>query len=180
MTDVPHFQESGRVNPTHPDDRLPEDVYTRSLDYLVFACVDLVFTAGSQMLLAKRKTLPRASWWIVGGRMAAGESPKEAARRKAAKEARLEGLSDDRFRYVGVYSTCFATRQQPPQQHGSHSLNLTFQVELTVEEQQRMTLRSDEYDTWQWVERSEVSALLNANDGLDEALLQVIGDLAPV
>ena len=174
MHDVPHFQEAGRINPASPDDRLSEDVYSTALDFLVFACVDLVFTYQNQILLAKRNTKPRSSWWVVGGRMTAGEAPKATARRKAQQEAQLAVLDTSRFRYIGVYSTCFAVRSQAPQQHGSHSLNITYQVELTASEKEQLRLRSDEYDTWKWVNVDEVKALLDTNEAMDQALLEIV------
>lgn len=177
MHDVPHFQEAGRVNPVSPADRLPEAIYGKALDFLVFACVDLVFTHRNQILLAKRNTEPRSSWWIVGGRMAAGEEPKATARRKAQQEAQLDVLDASRFQFLGVYSTCFAVRHQAPQQHGSHSLNITYQIELMLEEKERLKLRSDEYDTWQWVELNDVAVLLRSNNELDRALLTIVNDL---
>ena len=174
MPDVPHFQEAGRSNPVSPDDRLSEDVYSTALDFLVFACVDLVFTHQNQVLLAKRNTAPRSSWWIVGGRMTAGEEPKATARRKAQQEAQLTDLEASRFWSVGVYSTCFAVRQQAPQHHGSHSLNITYQVELTFKEKAQLQLRSDEYDIWQWFNVDQVQALLDSNDPMDRALLDIV------
>lgn len=174
MHDVPHFREAGRMNPVSPDDRMPEAVYSTALDFLVFACVDIVFTHQQQMLLAKRNTEPRSSWWIVGGRMVAGEEPKATAMRKAHQEAQLANLDADRFRCIGVYSTCFAVRRQSPKHNGSHSLNVTYQIELTSAEKEQLRLRSDEYDTWQWMKRSEVEGLLNPHDELDRALLTIV------
>ncbi|HEY9897047.1 MAG TPA: NUDIX hydrolase [Candidatus Sericytochromatia bacterium] len=177
MRDVLHFQEAGRLNPVAPDDRMPEAAYTTALDFLVLVCVDLVFTYQNQLLLAKRNTKPRSSWWIVGGRMAAGEEPKATAIRKAWEEANLGNLEAIRFQCVGVYSTCFAVRHQPPQHHGSHSVNITYQIELTLEEKEQVKLRSDEYDTWQWVEPNELESVLSPDDELDRALLTVVHDL---
>ena len=174
MHDVPHFQETGRLNPVNPYDHMSEDVYSTALDFLVFACVDLVFTHQDDVLLAKRNTAPRSSWWMVGGRMTAGEEPKATARRKAQQEAQLTELDPSRFHYVGIYSTCFAARQQAPQHHGSHSLNITYQIELTSAEKEQLRLRSDEYDTWQWFNVDQVQALLDINDAMDRALLEIV------
>ncbi len=184
-TDVFHFQEQGRFNPAAPGDRLPTSVYGAALDYLVIACTDLVFTHNKQVLLAQRDRPPRASWWVVGGRMAAGETPVEAALRKAREEARLS-LTGDRLRCIGVYSTCFAMRHQPPQQNGVHTLNVTYQIELTTAEQAAIVLDAEEYSAWQWVDADKVGSTLaadNANhdptnhDAMDQALLQIIQDL---
>lgn len=165
------------MNPVTTDDRMPETAYSTALDFLVFACVDLVFTHRHQILLAKRNTEPRSSWWIVGGRMVAGESPKDTAIRKAQQEAQLANLNPDRFQCLGIYSTCFATRRQAPIHHGSHSLNVTYQIELTVLEKEQLKLRSDEYDTWQWMDLDHVNSLLKPDDAMDQALLRIVSDL---
>ncbi len=177
MHDVPHFQEAGRLNPVSPADQMPEAVYSQALDHLVFACVDLVLTHQQQILFAKRNIEPRSSWWVVGGRMFTGEAPRETAQRKAQQEARLAAVELSRFRCIGVYSTCFATRRQAPQQHGSHSLNVTYQIELTLHEKEQVKLRSDEYDTWLWVDFDAVETLLEANDVMDQALIQLVKDV---
>jgi ADP-ribose pyrophosphatase YjhB (NUDIX family) len=135
-----------------PQQKMSEVAYREALDHLVITCVDLVFTQGAQVLLAQRRYSPRASWWIVGGRMVAGEAPLDTACRKAREEAGLGELSPERFRWVGVYSTCFAQRRQPPEHHGSHSVNLTYAVELTWVERQHLTLTPEEYRDWQWVD----------------------------
>lgn len=177
--EIPHFVETGRVDPVTKADRMAEAVYSQALDYLVFGCVDLVFTFQTQVFLAKRRTFPRPDWWIVGGRMIAGESPLDTAQRKAAEEAHLTNLHGTRYRCIGVYSTCFAKRQQLPQHHGSHSLNITYQVELTPPEKTALWLREEEYITWQWVDLQEAIGLLKAEDGLDPALLKILHDLEP-
>lgn len=178
--DVLHFQEQGRVNPASPSDRLPLPVYSAALDHLVVACTDLVFTHKTQVLLAQRRRPPRPSWWIIGGRMAAGETPIEAALRKAREEAHLI-LTGDRLRCIGVYSTCFAERYQPPQRNGVHTLNVTYQIELTEVEQSAIVLDAEEYSAWQWVDVAEVGSVLapdsTKHDAMDIALLQVIQDL---
>ncbi|MGA7934221.1 MAG: NUDIX hydrolase [Kovacikia sp.] len=172
--DVPHFEEEGRIHPTSPEDRMPVSQYGLALDYLVFTCVDLAFTWNHQVLLARRNQYPRKSWWVMGGRMVAGESPIAAAQRKTAEEAGLPDLQSERFEYVGVYSTCFAFRNQEPRQNGSHSVNLTYRVALTEAEKTQVTL-NQEYDSdWQWVEFDAVNQLLDLNTVLDQALLNLI------
>jgi ADP-ribose pyrophosphatase YjhB (NUDIX family) len=173
---VPHFQEPGRVNPAQPDDKIPDATYGKALDYLVIACVDLVFLCKNQILLIKRNRYPRCSWWIVGGRMSAGENPQDAASRKALQEAGLDNLHPSRFKYVGVYSTCFAVRHQAPEHHGSHTLNVTYSVELTPTEKERIDLQQEEHSTWRWVELNQVENLLDLEDVMDQALLKVIKD----
>lgn len=176
LLNVAHFQAAERVNPVGAGGQLPETVYAIALDYLVIACVDLVFTHQQQVLLAKRNRLPRPSWWVVGGRMVAGEDPRQTAQHKAAQEAGLENLERARFQPIGVYSTCFAVRQQLPQEHGAHTLNLAFAIELTVAEKTQLRLHASEYDTWCWVQPEQVPDLLDCGDTWDAALLKLLAD----
>lgn len=176
QSDIPHFEEQGRVSPTTLEDRISDQVYSNALDHLVIACVDVAFTYQGKVLLVKRNRYPRRSWWVVGGRMIAGEAPKQTAIRKVLRELSLQ-IDASRLQYVGVYSTCFAFRHQAPQHHGSHTLNLTYQTELTPLEQETIELHPDEHEIWQWVEMSEVSHWLDRHQEMDRALLQVIQDL---
>ena len=175
---VLHFAETGRRNPTTPADRMPEPAYAIALDHLVFTCVDIVFCHQGSILLARRNRYPRKTWWIIGGRMVAGESPLEAVQRKAQEEAGLANLVGDRFWFLGVYSTSFACREQTPRNHGSHSVNLTYAIELTEPERTNLRLISSEYDPdYQWIKLDQVMSWVNPNDSLDQALLAIVHDL---
>lgn len=174
---IPHFEEVGRTNPKTIGDRLPEEIYSLALDHLVLTCVDLALIHHRQILLTRRNQYPRKSWWLVGGRMIAGEDPLITAQRKAFEEAGLS-LSRDRFHYVGVYSTCFALREQEPRHHGSHTVNLTYQVKLTPDEQASLQLSTQEYETHhQWVDLEQVEGYLDTDDRIDQALLHIIQDI---
>lgn len=172
-----HFREPERVDPITTADRLPAEVYNIALDHLVIACVDVVFTYQNQVLLAQRNRYPRSSWWIIGGRMVSGEDPKQTAIRKAAQELGIESLSADRLQYIGCYSTCFAFRHQAPEQHGSHTLNLTYRAELTAHERENILICPAEHQTWQWFKLDQVVCLLDIEQTMDRALLRVMQDL---
>lgn len=58
-SEVPHYREPERTYQVDIDARLPVDIYSQALDHLVIACVDLVFTHQQQVLLAKRRTIPK-------------------------------------------------------------------------------------------------------------------------
>lgn len=169
---VPHFQEENRVNQSG---LMSLEAYSTCLDYVVITCVDIVFFHRDQILVGKRKTYPKKGWWIIGGRMYAGESPLDAVSRKASQEASLQ-IDDSRFFFLNAYSTCFATRQQEPRHHGLHSVNLTYALELTEEEAHRLTLVSSEYDEWAWVGLEELRQRLNLDDAMDQALLAIAQD----
>lgn len=171
--EVPHFEESGRIN---KDGLLPTEIYKLALDYLVITCVDIVFLYQNQILLGKRNQYPRKGWWVIGGRMFAGENPKVSVQRKAQQEAGLI-LNAERFEYINAYSTCFSLRSQEPQNNGLHSVNLTYKTKLTLSEKNQLRLVYSEYDQWQWIELNAVSKLLNSNDELDQALLRIVQDI---
>ncbi|MBM0742642.1 NUDIX hydrolase [Phormidium sp. CLA17] len=157
---------------------MPEAAYSSALDHIVFTCVDIAFFHCDRLLLAKRSHYPRKSWWVIGGRMVAGENPIETAQRKASEEAQLHNLASERFQYVGVYSTSFALREQAPIHHGSHSVNLTYQVALSEPETHLIQLTSHEYDChYQWIQLEQINELIDANSPLDQALLQIVQDL---
>lgn len=171
--EVPHYREPERADPVDIDARLPLEVFSQALDHLVITCVDLVFTHQQQVLLAKRQTYPQKSWWVIGGRMIAGESPLQTAQRKAKEEAGL-AIAEDRFQYLGVYSTCFAYRQQAPQERGLHSLNITYRVKLTATEKQQLQLDRQEYSEWQWCSPAQTLSQLNPTQGMNQALLDLL------
>lgn len=179
MKHVPHFEEEGRINRDASDESkfwLPLDAYAKALDVLVITCVDILFVHQNTVLLGKRNRHPLKGWWVIGGRMFAGESPVDAAWRKAKSEAGVD-LERSRFQFFGAYSTVFALRHQEPQHHGLHSLNLAHSIDLTTEEKAQIHLTNTEYDTWTWVQPEEVTHLLNPDHELDRALFQVLEDL---
>lgn len=174
-----HFRESERIDPVKASDALGDELYTTALDHLVIACADVVLTQQRQVLLVRRNRYPRSDWWIVGGRMVAGEDPKQTAIRKAAQELGIDHLERDRLRYVGTYSTCFAFRHQSPQHHGSHTLNVTYALELTANELTKIVIHSDEHQTWQWFTVNDALHLLDTDRVMDRALVSVLQDLQP-
>ena len=108
--------------------------------------------------------------------MVAGEAPLDTAVRKLSEEAGLVGVERDRCHYVGVYSTCFAHRSQEPVGHGSHTVNLVFQVELTPAEVEKVSLNEEYAPGWQWVDYGKVGQQV-ATTVMDRALLTIVGDL---
>jgi ADP-ribose pyrophosphatase YjhB (NUDIX family) len=171
---IPHFQEPDRRPPLTT--RLDEATYSAALDHLVIVCVDLVLTHQNAVLLAKRNYPPRPSWWILGGRMIAGEDPLTAAGRKLREEGSLQ-IAPQRLQWIGTYSTCFAKRQQPPQDHGSHSLNITYHLELAATEKAQLHLSPTEYQQQEWLALDSIRPFLTSEDVMDQALLQILSDL---
>jgi ADP-ribose pyrophosphatase YjhB (NUDIX family) len=178
MSHVPHFEEPGRIN---RDRRVPEnfwmspDTYAQVLDTVVITCVDVLFVHGHQVLLGKRNRHPCYGWWVIGGRMLAGESPLVAVQRKVKEETRLE-IGRSRIQFFGVYSTAFATRHQSPIDNGLHSVNLAHFITISDEEKRQISLTRAEYDAWVWVTQQTLSTLLTGDRPIDSILHQIITD----
>lgn len=156
--DVPHFAESLSNEPRSPI-YLPSRAYGLALDALVITCVDVLFIQGETLLLGKRRMFPRPDWWLIGGRMMAGESPLAAVQRKVREEAGLR-ITGDRYQFLGVYSTRFAQRSQPPQEQGLHSVNLTYWVEVSTAEQAAIVLTPQEYADYRWFTPTAIHTIL--------------------
>ncbi len=145
--EVFHFSEGDR--PFSPP-FLRDETYGQALDALVIACVDVVLIWGDRVLLGERRQPPRPGWWVIGGRMIHGESPIEAVQRKLKEEAGLGNVAGDRLQFIGVFSTRFSQRGQPPTDHGLHSINLTYRLELTETEAKGIVLDEREYGRSKW------------------------------
>ena len=168
---VIHFSEG---LPQFPPPFLTDDVYGQALDALVIACVDVVLIHGDRVLLGERRQPPRPGWWVIGGRMIHGESPIKAVQRKLKEEAGLEEIGGDRLEFIGVFSTRFGTRGQPPTDHGLHSINLTYRLELTEQEAIGIVLDQREYGRSQWWTWSTIQEELQSNIPMDQALTQLL------
>jgi ADP-ribose pyrophosphatase YjhB (NUDIX family) len=171
--EVQHFEEKGRIN---HEGYLPSEEYSRALDYLVIACVDVAFLHDNKILIGKRNVYPKKGWWIIGGRMISGESPVKTAQRKAFQEAGLE-IDLTRYVYINAYSTCFAQRSQEPQNNGLHSINLTYLLLLNDHEKEQIKLINTEYEDLRWIKLDQVGSFIDVNDELDRALLQIVQDI---
>lgn len=158
---------------------LPSEVYSQALSAMVITCVDLIFCHGDQLMLGLRRREPRASWWVIGGRMFPGESPEITARRKARDEANVI-ISDDQLVPIGVYSTMLGRRSQPPVEEGLHSVNLTYAVMLRDDQIDDIKLHNEEYAEHRWMRRSELPYLIDPKKPMDCALMQVWKDLVYV
>ncbi|MGD1852148.1 MAG: NUDIX domain-containing protein [Cyanophyceae cyanobacterium] len=170
-SEVSHFSEG---LPPFPRAFLDSERYGQALDVLVIACVDVVLVWGDRILLGKRNQPPRPHWWVIGGRMLHGESPLEAVQRKLQEEAGLAGIEENRLDFIGVFSTRFSERSQPPIRHGLHSVNLTYRLQLTDAEAEMIQLDSAEYGRSHWWRATEVNNLLDPEATMDQALERMV------
>ncbi len=167
-------------NPAYQMSRvhLPDEVYAQTIRSFVIVCVDVVITSRqsghSALWLAKRKVKPWSGWWLIGGRMYAGEDPIPAVQSVFKRETSLE-INPGRFSLVQVSSFLWKDRQQEPQDAGSHNLSLTFMLDLIPSELSAVQLDTDEYDAEYVLRPFDREALVTEHPVLSDLHQQIFG-----
>lgn len=147
---------------------ISDEAYSQILDNVVIVCVDIILcNAQGEILLGKRQQEPMRDWWIIGGRMRAGESLEEAVQRNIKRELGFEADLSTLWQ-VGVYSMIWATRAQPPQNRGCHVMSITHG--LMVEPQEFKF--NEEYKDVRWINPKTVTI----QNGYHPYLVQIVKD----
>jgi len=133
---------------------MDDDVYGKALDAIVFTCVDIALTKQGKVLLGKRTRDPQPDWWVVGGRMRAGETFAGSAQRLLKNELGL-GMSADRLSPFTVFSTAWNRRAFAPVENGTHSVSVLMTAEISDEEAEKLVF-NDEYSDHQWMTLDEI------------------------
>lgn len=132
-----------------PRSFLSEGVYAAALESLVVVCVDVLVIDRQRKtaFLPQRKAKPMSGYWVIGGRVFAGEKEIDAMRRSLRRETSLD-LPPERFTFLCVNRYMWTTRQQEPQNKGCDTLAYTFCAELSAEERATAArnLDPDEYE----------------------------------
>jgi len=149
-------------------------------DNVVVSCADVVVVNNvGKILLVRRNIQPlKGEYWVIGGKRNPGEARAESAQRHFKRDTRLNLLTD-RFRYIDVYSTVFAVRNEPPQTNGSHTDNFTFAVVLLPEETATIQLDPREYEdenAWQWFLAEDIITMVKAGK-MHPALADIVRDM---
>lgn len=93
---------------------LEDNEYARALDCFVKGVVDVFLTdPRGKILLGHRLVHPQPDWWVLGGRMRAGDTPAETARRNAIRETRLD-IAPERWEFVCAHTMLWQFRKQAP------------------------------------------------------------------
>jgi ADP-ribose pyrophosphatase YjhB (NUDIX family) len=151
-----------------PQQTIMDDVtYAKALDAIVVACVDIALTKNGQILLGKRTRHPQPDWWIVGGRMRAGETFAKAAVRLLYNELRTP-ITPERLVPLTVFAAAWNQRAFEPVSNGTHTLSVVMTVEVSDEEAQNMRF-NDEYSDHGWTNFATIAG----NEQLHPAVRQV-------
>lgn len=129
--------------------QISDKMYSVILDTFVIVCADVVpiNRARKTIFLARRAAKPMQGWWVIGGRMWAGEKEHNAMHRKFLQETSVD-IEPMRFEFVRMNRYHWKDRQQEPQDKGSDTLAYTFAIELTEDElrQSSENLEKREYE----------------------------------
>ncbi len=174
LCNIEHFSE--QKTQKHNIPIFPPKEYGKIRDGVVIACVDIILFSKGHVLLAKRRIEPlKSQWWVIGGKMNPGETPPDAAARKLWEEAHVK-VPSKRLQYLGVYSTVFKKRNEPPFNNGSHTINLTYLLDVTEKEKQSLHLDEHEYESSQWFTFAELK-IMKKKTHLHPVLQTIIDDL---
>ena len=137
---------------------LEDNEYARALDCFVKGVVDVFLTdPRGKILLGHRLVHPQPDWWVLGGRMRAGDTPAETARRNAIRETRLD-IAPERWEFVCAHTLLWQFRKQAPSGNGTADFGVIMHAVVTDEEVARMTMCNEEYDGYGWYTSEEILA----------------------
>lgn len=127
---------------------LSEESYQEAIQGMVVVCTDIVLVNKKEcaIYLAKRKAKPaNDKWWVMGGRVFAGEEAIHSVQRCLKRESGIEIKDLRRFEYVCMNRYFFINREQDPQDIPVDSLTYTYLLELDVAEMEKINLDQQEY-----------------------------------
>lgn len=166
MQSVGEYLEPGYA--PKPDQLFMDDAtYAKALDAIVLTCTDIALTKNGQLLLGKRTRHPQPDWWVVGGRMRAGETFAASAARLLKKELGL-AVTPERLVPLTVFSAAWNQRAFEPVSNGTHTVSIVMHLEVSDHEAEGLVF-NDEYSDHGWTDFAGVAN----NELLHPALHQV-------
>ena len=134
---------------------LPPGPYATIRDNVVRGCADnlIMNKESGEILLGERNVHPWPSWFTFGGRIIPGESPSQAAARIVKADT---GLEDVNPKFLDILSLSFSRRNEPPQHHGCHDINLFHLCLIGDDQAKSINIEKKEYDRVEWMNPNEV------------------------
>lgn len=123
---------------------IPDEFYRKIISVLPIVCVDVIVqNECGKYLLFKRNNEPLAGhWWVLGGRIAIGESARAACTRILQAEA---AISVDQFTYNGFYEDVFDRNAfDVPQPY--HTVSLVFSTAMSADQEISLDQQHSEHD----------------------------------
>lgn len=130
------------------------------------------------LYLAKRQAKPANTYWIIGGRMFAGESEAESASRNFERETKLK-IARSRFQFLRSNRYWWRDREQQPQDLGSDNSAYTFTLEASDQEIEFVAANLDwrEYDPSFGIQPFSREDIENADFGGRDVVREVLLDM---
>ena len=127
---------------------IPSKEYSRILEYVPLACVDVVIVKNKKVLLIQRNASGsfKNQWWLPGGRIHKNESLKDAVHRKVFEET---GLRVTIKHQLGSYEAFDKKTSQEGVKSGTHTIATVFIVELVGSDEIKL---DKSHNGYKWVE----------------------------
>ena len=145
--------------PSTPPYNKQTKIQTQTPTHNEKGCADILVQddATGEVLLVRRTGHPQPDWWFLGGRMRAGESPLDAARRNLAREAGLD-IAPGRLAPLCVVSMLWERRRQPPARNGTADVSVVFVTRATAAQRAAVVLDPNEHSAVAWVAPEALAA----------------------
>ncbi len=131
---LPNFYHE---DPNHqiPNVFLSDEAYAEAMKAMVIVCADTILINPEKrtVFLTQRAVKPIKDWWLIGGRVKAGEGALEAMQRAFKRETGLD-VELGRFQFVSMNRYHWKDREQVPQETGSDNFSYTFFLTPTDKE----------------------------------------------
>lgn len=134
---------------------LSDEVYAQAIESFVIVCADvlMVDSLKKTIYLVKRRVEPMPGWWVIGGRVNAGEDFREAACRHFGVDTDGEEIFPEDLTFVAMHRYQWERRKQRPQNIGCDALAFVYLLEISTKPElawnlckNPQSLNSDEYD----------------------------------
>ncbi|MGV8142501.1 MAG: NUDIX domain-containing protein [Candidatus Pacearchaeota archaeon] len=126
---------------------IPSKEYSKILEYVPLACVDVVIVKNKKVLLIQRNASGsfENEWWLPGGRIYKNEGLNDAVHRKVFEET---GLKVTIKRQLGSYEAFDKKTSQEGVKSGTHTIATVFIGELEGIERIKL---DKSHNNYKWV-----------------------------
>ena len=161
--------------------RLTDREYGRAIQTFVFVCADAIVInrIEKKLFLAKRRAKPWPHWWVIGGRIRAGENESIAIQKNFARETSLT-LPERRFTFRSMIRMLWKNRAQAPHNIPCDTMSYWFTVELTPRERGTVETNLDpkEYDSKLGLQPFDLKRL--RSEKVHPALIDLYREIFPI
>jgi len=173
---IKHLTDKEFKHKNVPEFNLSADEYSRMLDSVVIANMDIILhKPNREVLLGQRTDKPlQGKLWIFGGRMKPGESINSTAIRNIRREVGVE-VDEERLVFSDIYNIMWPGREEALQEHGFQTMMSILKYECTPQEIEQAFITDNTHSQMRWYTQDELRKLKEA-DELHPYLVTVLTD----